>query len=141
MTKINIKQVNYTTKGAKNEMTPEQEWIDRNLQPPEEKKVNVEREPVDVSVISEAPIYNGNKVIVTDYGYMAFPSELDELIDFQLDEYKKDELIDVLEAFSGDGIKIYLKAKIMDYINIFKKQGRDKEIMEILQFEEGRAWK
>ena len=98
-------------------------------------------EPVDVSVISEAPIYNGNKVIVTDYGYMAFPSELDELIDFQLDEYKKDELIDVLEAFSGDGIKIYLKAKIMDYINIFKKQGRDKEIMEILQFEEGRAWK
>ncbi|CAI3288873.1 hypothetical protein CIRMBP1204_00438 [Enterococcus cecorum] len=98
-------------------------------------------EPVDVSVISEAPIYNGNKVIVTDYGYMAFPSELDDLIDFQLDEYKKDELIDVLEAFSGDGIKIYLKAKIMDYINIFKKQGRDKEIMEILQFEEGRAWK
>lgn len=98
-------------------------------------------EPVDVSVISEAPIYSGNKVIVTDYGYMAFPSELDELIEFQLGEYKKDELIDVLEAFSGDGIKIYLKAKIMDYINIFKKQGRDKEIMEILQFEEGRAWK
>ncbi|MCJ0597764.1 hypothetical protein MMJ46_10935 [Enterococcus cecorum] len=93
-------------------------------------------EPVDVSVISEAPIYNGNKVIVTDYGYMAFPSELDELIDFQLDEYKKDELIDVLEAFSGDGIKIYLKAKIMDYINIFKKQGREKEIMEIFRFEE-----
>lgn len=97
-------------------------------------------EPVDVSVISEAPIYNGNKVIVTDYGYMAFPSELDELIEFQLGEYKKDELIDVLEAFSGDGIKIYLKAKIMNYINIFKKQGRDKEIMEILQFEEGMAW-
>lgn len=93
-------------------------------------------EPVDVSVISEAPIYRGNKVIVTDYGYMAFPSELDELIDFQLDEYKKDELIDVLEAFSGDGIKIYLKAKIMGYINIFKKQGREKEIMEIFRFEE-----
>lgn len=93
-------------------------------------------EPVDVSVISEAPIYRGDKVIVTDYGYMAFPSELDELIDFQLDEYKKDELIDVLEAFSGDGIKIYLKAKIMGYINIFKKQGREKEIMEIFRFEE-----
>lgn len=98
-------------------------------------------EPVDVSVISEAPIYNGNKVIVTDYGYMAFPSELDELIDFQLDEYKKDELIDVLEAFSGEGIKIYLKAKIIEYINIFKKQNRMNEVMEILQFEEGRAWK
>lgn len=93
-------------------------------------------EPVDLSVISEAPIYRGNKVIVTDYGYMSFPSELDELIDFQLDEYKKDELIDVLEAFSGDGIKIYLKAKIMGYINIFKKQGREKEIMEIFRFEE-----
>ena len=50
-------------------------------------------------------------------------------------------MIDVLEAFSGEGIKIYLKAKIMDYINIFKKQGREKEIMEILRFEEGRAWK
>ena len=122
-------------------MTLEQQWIDRNLQPPEEKMVNVEREPVDVSVISEAPIYKGDKIIATDYGYMAFPSELDDLIDFQLEEYKKDELIDVLEAFSGEGIKIYLKAKIMDYINIFKKQGRNKEIMEILQFEEGRAWK
>ena len=98
-------------------------------------------EPVDVSVIYEAPIYRGNKVIVTDYGYMAFPSELDELIDFQLDEYKKDELIDVLEAFSGEGIKIYLKAKIIEYINIFKKQNRMNEVMEILQFEEGRAWK
>ncbi|CAI3480261.1 hypothetical protein CIRMBP1310_01706 [Enterococcus cecorum] len=97
-------------------------------------------EPVDVSVISEAPIYRGNKVIVTDYGYMAFLSELDELIDFQLDEYKKDELIDVLEAFSGEGIKIYLKAKIIEYINIFKKQNRMNEVMEILQFEEGRAW-
>jgi len=97
-------------------------------------------EPVDVSVISEAPIYKGDKVIVTDDGYMIFPEELDELIEFQLGEYKKDELIEVLEAFSGDGIKIYLKAKIMDYINIFKKQGRNKEIMEILQFEEGRAW-
>lgn len=97
-------------------------------------------EPVDVSVISEAPIYRGNKVIVTDYGYMAFPSELDELIDFQLDEYKKDELIDVLEAFSGEGIKIYLKAKIIEYINIFKKQNRMNEVMEMLQFEEGRAW-
>lgn len=97
-------------------------------------------EPVDVSVISEAPIYRGNKVIVTDYGYMAFPSELDELIDFQLDEYKKDELIDVLEAFLGEGIKIYLKAKIIEYINIFKKQNRINEVMEIFQFEEGRAW-
>lgn len=97
-------------------------------------------EPVDVSVISEAPIYNGNKVIVTDYGYMAFPSELDELIDFQLDEYKKDELIDVLEAFSGEGFEVLIKGKIIKYINIFKKQGRDKEIMEILRFEEGRAW-
>lgn len=97
-------------------------------------------EPVDVSVISEAPIYNGNKVIVTDYGYMAFPSELDDLINFQLDEYKKNELIDVLEAFSGDGLEVLLKGKILEYINIFKKQGRDKEIMEILQFEEGRAW-
>lgn len=97
-------------------------------------------EPVDVSVISEAPIYRGNKVIVTDYGYMAFPSELDELIDFQLDEYKKDELIDVLEAFLGEGIKIYLKAKIIEYINIFKKQNRMNEVMEIFQFEEGRAW-
>ena len=28
----------------------------------------------------------------------------------------------------------------MTLYNIFKKQGRDKEIMEILQFEEGRAW-
>lgn len=96
-------------------------------------------EPVDVSVISEAPIYSGNKVIVTDYGYMAFPSELDELIDFQLNEYKKDELIDVLEAFSGDGIMIYLKGKIIKYIDLFKQQGRDEEIMEILRFEEGRA--
>ncbi|MCJ0600040.1 hypothetical protein [Enterococcus cecorum] len=98
-------------------------------------------EPVDVSVISEAPIYKGNKVIVTDYGYMAFPSELDELIEFQLGEYKKDELIEVLEAFSGDGLEVLLKGKILEYINIFKKQGRDKEIMEIFQFEEGRAWK
>ena len=122
-------------------MTSEQEWIDRNLQPPEEKVIDVEREPVDKSVISEAPIYNGNKVIVTDYGYMAFPSELDELIDFQLDEYKKDELIDVLEAFSGEGFEVWIKGKIIKYINIFKKQGRDKEIMEILRFEEGRAWK
>lgn len=97
-------------------------------------------DPVDVSVISEAPIYNGNKVIVTDYGYMAFPSELDELIDFQLGEYKKDELIDVLEAFSGEGFEVWIKGKIIKYINIFKKQGRNKEIMEILQFEEGRAW-
>ena len=122
-------------------MTPEQEWIDRNLQPPEEKVTDIEREPVDVSVISEAPIYSGNKVIVTDYGYMAFPSELDGLIDFQLNEYKKDELIDVLEAFSGEGFEVWIKGKIIKYINIFKKQGRDKEIMEILQFEEGRAWK
>lgn len=122
-------------------MTPEQEWIDKNLQPPEEKVTDIEREPVDVSVISEAPIYSGNKVIVTDYGYMAFPNELDELIDFQLDEYKKDELIEVLEAFSGDGFEVWIKGKIIDYINIFKKQGRNKEIMEILQFEEGRAWK
>ena len=98
-------------------------------------------EPVDVSVISEAPIYKGNKVIVTDYGYMAFPSELDELIEFQLGEYKKDELIEVLEAFSGDGLEVLLKGKVLEYINIFKKQGRDKEIMEIFQFEEGRAWK
>ena len=121
-------------------MTPEQEWIDRNLQPPEEKGAT-ERRPIDVSVVSEVPIYKGDKVIVTDYGYMAFPSELDELIDFQLNEYKKDELIEVLEAFSGDGFEVWIKGKIIDYINIFKKQGRDKEIMEILQFEEGRAWK
>ena len=121
-------------------MTPEQEWIDRNLQPPEEKGAT-ERRPIDVSVVSEVPIYKGDKVIVTDYGYMAFPSELDELIDFQLDEYKKDELIDVLEAFSGEGFEVWIKGKIIKYINIFKKQGRNKEIMEILQFEEGRAWK
>lgn len=121
-------------------MTPEQEWIDRNLQPPEE-KVATERRPIDVSVVSEVPIYKGDKVIVTDYGYMAFPSELDELINFQLDEYKKDELIDVLEAFSGEGFEVWIKGKIIKYINIFKKQGRNKEIMEILQFEEGRAWK
>ena len=120
-------------------MTPEQEWIDRNLQPPEEKGAT-ERRPIDVSVVSEAPIYKGDKVIVTDYGYMAFPSELDGLIDFQLDEYKKDELIDVLEAFSGEGFEVWIKGKIIKYINIFKKQGRNKEIMEILQFEEGRAW-
>ena len=120
-------------------MTPEQEWIDRNLQPPEEKGAT-ERRPIDVSVVSEVPIYKGDKVIVTDYGYMAFPSELDELIDFQLDEYKKDELIDVLEAFSGEGFEVWIKGKIIKYINIFKKQSRDKEIMEILQFEEGRAW-
>lgn len=97
-------------------------------------------EPVDVSVISEAPIYKGDKVIVTDDGYMIFPEELDELIEFQLGEYKKDELIEVLEAFSGDGFEVWIKGKILDYINIFKKQGRNKEIMEILQFEEGRAW-
>lgn len=121
-------------------MTPEQEWIDRNLQPPEEKVTDIEREPVDVSVISEAPIYSGDKVIVTDYGYMAFPSELDELIDFQLNEFKKDELIDVLEAFSGEGFEVWIKGKIIKYINIFKKQNRMNEVMEILQFEEGRAW-
>lgn len=97
-------------------------------------------EPVDVSVISEAPIYKGDKVIVTDDGYMIFPEELDELIEFQLGEYKKDELIEVLEAFSGDGFEVWIKGKILDYINIFKKQGRNKEIMEILRFEEGRAW-
>lgn len=97
-------------------------------------------EPVDVSVISEAPIYKGDKVIVTDDGYMIFPEELDELIEFQLGEYKKDELIEVLEAFSGDGFEVWIKGKIIDYINIFKKQGRNKEIMEILRFEEGIAW-
>lgn len=97
-------------------------------------------EPVDVSVISEAPIYKGDKVIVTDDGYMIFPEELDELIEFQLGEYKKDELIEVLEAFSGDGFEVWIKGKILDYINIFKKQGRNKEIMEILRFEEGIAW-
>lgn len=117
-------------------MTPEQEWIDRNLQPPEEKVIDVEREPVDKSVISDYPIYKGDKVIVTEFGYKAFPDEVDALIGEQLEMYSKDELIDVLEAFSGDGIMIYLKAKIMDYINIFKKQGREKEIMEILRFEE-----
>ena len=118
----------------------EQEWIDRNLQPPEEKGAT-ERRPIDESVVSEVPIYKGDKVIVTDYGYMAFPSELDDLINFQLDEYKKDELIDVLEAFSGEGFEVWIKGKIIKYINIFKKQDRNKEIMEILQFEEGRAWK
>lgn len=139
MTKINIKQVKYTTKGAKNEMTPEQEWIDRNLQPPEEKTVNVEREPIDKSFISGEPIYEGQQVIVTEFGYKAFPDEVDALIGEQLEMYSKDELIDVLEAFSGDGIMIYLKGKIIKCINLFKQQGRDEEIMEILRFEEGRA--
>lgn len=122
-------------------MTPEQEWIDRNLQPPEEKVIDVEREPVDKSVISDYPIYKGDKVIVTEFGYKAFPEEVDALIGEQLEMYSKDELIDVLEAFSGDGIMIYLKGKIIKYINLFKQQGRDEEIMEILRFEEGRAWK
>lgn len=117
-------------------MTPEQEWIDHNLQPPEEKKVNVEREPVDKSFISDYPIYKGDKVIVTEFGYKAFPDEVDALIGEQLEMYSKDELIDVLEAFSGDGIMIYLKGKIIKYINLFKQQGRDEEIMEILRFEE-----
>lgn len=117
-------------------MTPEQEWIDRNLQPPEERVTDIEREPVDKSFISDEPIYEGQQVIVTEFGYKAFPEEVDALIGEQLEMYSKDELIDVLEAFSGDGIKIYLKAKIMGYINIFKKQGREKEIMEIFRFEE-----
>ena len=120
-------------------MTPEQEWIDRNLQPPEEKVIDVEREPVDKSVISDEPIYKGNKVLITEYGYMAFPDELDELIDHELDEYRSDELLDVLEAFAGDGPKEMLKRYIKQYIEIYKNQGRNKEIMEILRFEEGRA--
>lgn len=120
-------------------MTSEKEWIDRNLQPPEEKAIYVEREPVDKSVISDYPIYKGDKVIVTEFGYKAFPDEVDALISEQLEMYSKDELIDVLEAFSGDGIMIYLKGKIIKYINLFKQQGRDEEIMEILRFEEGRA--
>lgn len=120
-------------------MTPEQQWIDRNLQPPEEKVIDVERESVDKSFISDYPIYEGDKVIVTEFGYKAFPDEVNTLISKQLDMYSKDELLDVLEAFSGDGIMIYLKARIIDYINIFKKQGREKEIMEILRFEERRA--
>lgn len=139
MTNKNNLQVKYSTKGVKNEMTPEQEWIDRNLQPPEEKVIDVEREPVDKSFISDEPIYKGQQVIVTEFGYKAFPDEVNALIGEQLEMYSKDELIDVLEAFSGDGIMIYLKARIIDYINIFKKQGRDKEIMEVLRFEEGRA--
>lgn len=120
-------------------MTPEQEWIDRNLQPSEEKATDIEREPVDKSFISDYPIYEGDKVIVTEFGYKAFPDEVNALIGEQLEKYSKDELIDVLEAFSGDGIMIYLKSRIIDYINIFKKQGRYKEIMEILRFEERRA--
>lgn len=117
-------------------MIPEQQWIDRNLQPPEEKVIDVEREPVDKSVISDYPIYKGNKVIVTEFGYKAFPDEVDALIGEQLEMYSKDELIDVLEAFSGEGFEVWIKGKIIKYINIFKKQGRDKEIMEILRFEE-----
>lgn len=120
-------------------MTPEQEWIDHNLQPPEEKMVNAEREPVDKSFISDEPIYEGQQIIITEFGYKVFPEEVNALIGEQLEMYSKDELLDVLEAFSGDGIMIYLKARIIDYINIFKKQGRNKEIMEILRFEEGRA--
>ena len=139
MTKINIKQVNYTTKGTKNEMTPEQQWIDRNLQPPKERVIDVEREPVDKSFISDYPIYEGDKVIVTEFGYKAFPDEVNALISKQLDMYSKDELIDVLEAFSGEGFEVWIKGKIIKYINIFKKQGRNKEIMEILRFEEGRV--
>lgn len=117
-------------------MTPEQEWIDRNLQPPEERVADSEREPVDKSFISDEPIYEGQQVIVTEFGYKAFPDEVDALIGEQLEMYSKDELIDVLEAFSGDGIMIYLKGKIIKYINLFKQQGRDEEIMEILRFEE-----
>lgn len=120
-------------------MTPEQEWIDRNLQPPEENVIDIEREPVDKSFITDEPIYEGQQIIVTEFGYKEFPEEVNALIGEQLEKYSKDELIDVLEAFSGDGIMIYLKARIIDYINIFKKQGRDKEIMEILRFEERRA--
>lgn len=119
-----------------NGMDEIQVWIDQNLQPPEEKVIDVEREPVDKSVISDYPIYKGDKVIVTEFGYKAFPDEVDALIGEQLEMYSKDELIDVLEAFSGDGIMIYLKGKIIKYINLFKQQGRDKEIMEILRFEE-----
>lgn len=122
-------------------MTPEQEWIDRNLQPPEERVTDIEREPVDKSFISDEPIYEGQQVIVTEFGYKAFPEEVDALIGEQLEMYSKDELIDVLEAFSGEGFEVWIKGKIIKYINIFKKQGRDKEILEILQFEEGRAWK
>ena len=117
-------------------MTPEQEWIDRNLQPPEERVADIEREPVDKSFISDEPIYEGQQVIVTEFGYKAFPDEVDALIGEQLEMYSKDELIDVLEAFSGDGIMIYLKGKIIKYINLFKQQGRDEEIMKILRFEE-----
>lgn len=120
-------------------MTPEQEWIDRNLQPPEERVADIEREPVDKSFISDEPIYEGQQIIITEFGYKVFPEEVNALIGEQLEMYSKDELLDVLEAFSGDGIMIYLKARIIDYINIFKKQGREKEIMEILRFEERRA--
>ncbi|WP_171311950.1 hypothetical protein [Enterococcus cecorum] len=120
-------------------MTPEQQWIDRNLQPPEENVIDIERESIDKSFITDEPIYEGQQIIVTEFGYKAFPEEVNALIGEQLEMYSKDELIDVLEAFSGDGIMIYLKARIIDYINIFKKQGREKEIMEILRFEERRA--
>ena len=120
-------------------MTPEQQWIDRNLQPPKERVIDVEREPVDKSFISDYPIYEGDKVIVTEFGYKAFPDEVNALISKQLDMYSKDELIDVLEAFSGEGFEVWIKGKIIKYINIFKKQGRNKEIMEILRFEEGRV--
>lgn len=116
-------------------MTPEQKWVDHNLQPPEEKVIDAEREPVDKSFISCEPIYEGQQVIVTEFGYKAFPEEVNALIGEQLEMYSKDELIDVLEAFSGDGFEIWIKGKIIDYINIFKKQNRMKEVMEILQFE------
>lgn len=120
-------------------MDETQEWIDRNLQPPEEKVTDIEREPVDKSVISDYPIHKGDKVIVTEFGYKAFPDEVDGLIGEQLDMYYKDELIDVLEAFSGEGFEVWIKGKIIKYINIFQKQGRNKEIMEILRFEERRV--
>ncbi|MCJ0594274.1 hypothetical protein MMJ01_03740 [Enterococcus cecorum] len=111
-------------------------WYTKKPEPIQE---NIGREFVEKSVISDEPIYKGNKVLITEYGYMAFPDEVNALIGEQLDMYSKEELIDVLEAFSGEGFEVWIKGKIIKYINIFKKQGRNKEIMEILRFEEGRA--
>ena len=111
-------------------------WYTKKPEPIQE---NIGRELVEKSVISDEPIYKGNKVLITEYGYMAFPDELDKLIDHELDEYRSDELLDVLEAFAGDGPKEMLKRYIKQYIEIYKNQGRKRDLINILRISEGRA--
>lgn len=118
MTKINIKQVKYTMKGAKNKMTPEQQWIDRNLQSTECKIVGYS--------YKDKEIYEGEEVYQDGENNLLL---FDEIGSFLSDRSLK-KMAEMIIELDDEPYEEARKAML----EIIKDNYTEKEILEWFDF-------